>query len=138
MAIASAKLLLSPDHPTEAWLTGRCDDYTIESAADGASVTLRSSSANTQSSFTDNVPRLPVAAYDCDPDGDTLPQTPVVLTGCGERWPAFRGGEAWSVVRLAERLPPETQVRLDGGPSFARESLCNPYVTMADYAGYCR
>lgn len=72
--------------------------------------------------------------------GDALPEEPVVLTHCCDDWPAFaRPGDTWSVRDLAERLIPgdDTRVSLDGGPSFARQSICRGKVTMREYARYC-
>ena len=121
----AAKRLLAPDRPLEAWHASSADDHSVELSADGSAVTVSSAAAATRHCFKDNVPRAAVATLGDDGSGDSLPHTPLVLTGCCEHWPAWidGSGESWSAEQLARRLPAETRVRLDGGPSFARESL---------------
>ena len=138
MEMDAAKRLLAPDRPLETWHANGADGHPkVQLEADGAAVTVSSATASNR--FRDNVPRVAVSALNDDGSGDSLPHTPVVLTGCCAQWPAWRGGsgESWSAERLASRLPAATRVRLDGGPAFARESLCNPFVTLQAYAQYC-
>lgn len=88
--------------------------------------------------FHDNVARVPGSDFADDPYGDRLPNVPTVLTGLcvlenGETWPAL----SWSVQDLAARSCPTTKVSLDGGPSFARASICSGKVSMTEYQRYC-
>ena len=109
MEMDAAKRLLAPDTPLEAWHASGADGCpTVQLAADGAAVTVSSATASTR--FVDNVPRVAVSALGDDGSGDSLPHTPVVLTGCCDRWPAWRSGsgESWSAERLAARLPART------------------------------
>lgn len=87
--------------------------------------------------FQDNVSRQPGSLFDDDIYGDSLPQTPTVLTGMLDDWPAFsEPGISWSVGDLATRLT-KNKLSLDGGPSFARMSYCSGKVTLSEYQRYC-
>jgi hypothetical protein len=100
--------------------------------------------------FRDNVIRIPGCSFKNDIHGDSLPHVPAVLTGLLDDWPSFsnnpEGGgttttSSWSVEDLAARevktnTPP--RVSLDGGPSFARMSMCQGKVTLEEYNQYCK
>jgi histone arginine demethylase JMJD6 len=86
--------------------------------------------------FHDNVQRVPGSSFKDDAHGDSLPHTPAVLTGLLDAWPAFSNpGISWNVQDLASRTT--TRVSLDGGPFFARMSMCSGKVTMKEYQRYC-
>jgi len=86
--------------------------------------------------FHDNVARIPGSSFNNDVHGDGLPHIPAVLTGLLEKWPAFsQPGTSWNVQDLASRTT--NRVSLDGGPSFARMSMCSGKVTMKEYQRYC-
>lgn len=86
--------------------------------------------------FHDNTLRCPSSAFDKDVDGDTLPTVPIVLTGCCDDWKAFSSpGCSWNLDDLASRYSP--LVSLDGGPSFARMSICSAKVSLSEYQRYC-
>ena len=100
------------------------------------SVTDASVSLGAGKVFRDNTPRLPSSDFDMDVDGDTLPEVPIVLTGCCDNWKAFSSpGSSWDLKDLASRYAP--LVSLDGGPSFARMSLCSANVSLQEYQRYC-
>jgi histone arginine demethylase JMJD6 len=87
--------------------------------------------------FHDNVARVSGSSFEHDVHGDGLPHTPTVLTGLLEEWPAFSNpGITWSLEDLAARTTTNL-VSLDGGPSFARMSICRGRVTLAEYQQYC-
>jgi histone arginine demethylase JMJD6 len=86
--------------------------------------------------FHDSVMRIPSSTFENDVYGDTLPDTPIVLTGCCDNWKAFESpGKSWDVHDLANRYT--GLVALDGGPSFARLSLCSAKVSLNEYLRYC-
>lgn len=86
--------------------------------------------------FHDNVARIPGSSFKDDVHGDDLPRTPAVLTGLLDAWPAFsHPGTSWNVQDLASRTT--SRVSLDGGPAFARMSMCSGKVTMKEYQRYC-
>jgi histone arginine demethylase JMJD6 len=128
--IAAAKASLAPNHPPSAWVQ---DDgtaaTTIEHVTGSPNVTINGHS------FVDNAQRFPVS--DFEQHGDNLPQEPAVITGCCDDWAAFSSPTtSWSVADLAQRLG-EFKLSVDGGPSFARESLSLGRVTMSEYESYC-
>jgi hypothetical protein len=107
--------------------------------------------------FRDNVIRISGCLFKNDIHGDNLPHVPTVLTGLMDDWPAFlnsnsnsnsnsnnsEGGTttSWSVEDLAAREATTTstpRVSLDGGPSFARMSMCQGKVTLEEYNQYCK
>ncbi len=85
--------------------------------------------------YVDNVPRVPFTPGKFHVSGRDLPIEPSVLQGCTEGWPAV-AREGWSVKSLAERCAPDALFAVDGGPGFARETLCSAQVTMRAYLEY--
>jgi histone arginine demethylase JMJD6 len=127
--IDHAKLSIAPEEKLEDWSsTGRSSTPTINdgSVAVGAR------------RFQDNVTRIPGSFFEGDIRGDNLPNVPAVLTGLLEEWPAFENpGVSWSVQDLAARTESANRVSLDGGPFFARNSMCSGKVSMKEYQRYC-
>jgi histone arginine demethylase JMJD6 len=137
-AIERAKLSIAPRAKLEDWLLSADNPSTIDNIdihhddGDGSS-----SVAIDGRVFRDNVLRIPGSFFEDDLHGDSLPDVPTVLTGLLEEWPAFSNpGVSWSVKDLAARTS-ATRVSLDGGPSFARMSMCTGRVTLSDYNHYC-
>jgi histone arginine demethylase JMJD6 len=97
------------------------------------SVTTTSVTLDSGKTFRCNTPRIPCSDFD-DIHGDTLPNTPTVLTGCCDDWKALR---CWSSVEdgLASRY--SQLVSLDGGPSWARMSMSSAKVSLLEYQRYC-
>ena len=116
-----------PHHARGAGDGGHAADAAA-SASDGAAVVEIGSRT-----FRDNTPRVDGSTH-TEPHGDTLPETPTVLTGCCSDWRALRDG-SWSIASLAERTT--QRLSLDGGPGFARESMCTGKVSAKEYARYC-
>jgi histone arginine demethylase JMJD6 len=128
--IAAAKASLAPNKPPSAWVQ---DDgtasTTIEHVTGSPNVTINGHS------FVDNAQRFPVS--DFEQHGDNLPLEPAVITGCCDDWAAFsKPTTSWSVADLAQRLG-DFKLSIDGGPSFARESMSLGRVTMSEYESYC-
>ena len=103
--------------------------------------------------FRDNVIRITGCSFKNDIHGDSLPHVPAVLTGLLDDWPSFSKNpegtttSSWSVEDLAARevtkttstsTPTTPRVSLDGGPSFARQSMCQGKVTLEEYNQYCK
>jgi len=111
--------------------TGGCSSYVAFSGAEEG--------GGDDHVFCDNVDRIPGCSFDRDVHGDSLPHAPAVLTGLLEEWPAFANpGTTWSAEDLAAReATAATRVSLDGGPSFARMSMCRGRVTLDEYNQYC-
>ena len=105
---------------------------TANAAAAKRSATTTSSVTVDRHRFVDRLPRIPVARFSAASHGDDLPRTPSVLTGCCDGWPAL----SWNATTLAERLPPDTRLNLDGGPGFARVSLRRGRCSPSDYDRY--
>jgi histone arginine demethylase JMJD6 len=129
--IAAAKASLAPNKPPSAWVQDDGSAATIiEHVTGSSSVTINGHC------FVDNAQRFPVS--DFEQHGDNLPLAPAVITGCCADWAAFSTPTInWSIADLVQRLGPDTQLSIDGGPSFARESMCMGRVTMSDYGSYC-
>lgn len=143
-AIELAKLSIAPGARLEDWTTGSpgaSTDFssTLEEIPVGdRRVTIGNGPRGT-SVFRDNVDRIPGSAFAEDVHGDTLPRLPAVLTGLLDHWPAFNAprlaGKSWSLADLAARTA-GTRVSLDGGPSFARLSMCAGKASLRDYQRY--
>lgn len=143
-AIELAKLSIAPGAKLEDW--GRrspsvCTDFssTLEEISVGDRQVTIGRGSRGKSVFRDNVQRLPGSAFAEDVHGDTLPRFPVVLTGLLNHWPALNmsnvPGKSWSLQDLATRTA-GTRVSLDGGPSFARLSMCAGKASLMDYKRY--
>jgi histone arginine demethylase JMJD6 len=127
-----AKQSLAPGSQPEDWSTPSNKNHLV-------SITVETSDRSVNIDgriFRDNVQRIPGSCFQDDSHGDTLPNTPAVLTGLLESWPAFsKPGISWSVPDLASRTI--HTVSLDGGPGFARMSMCSGKVTVKEYQRYC-
>ena len=118
-AIDCAKKSIAPRNKLEDWKVRKGEPPIRAIAITKSSVALNGRI------FQDNVSRLKGCTYEHDFHGDTLPQVPAVLTGLLDEWPACF--ECCS----------STRVSLDGGPSFARMSMCSGKVTLHEYKQYC-
>jgi histone arginine demethylase JMJD6 len=138
-----AKLSIAPGSKPEDWI-GTASSPNISVDILGGFVKID------ERLFHDNVARVPGSSFKDDGHGDCLPRTPTVLTGLLDEWPAFyRPGISWNVQDLASRTAATTatttttttttasRVSLDGGPSFARMSMCSGKATMKEYQQYC-
>lgn len=143
-AIELAKLSIAPGARLEDWTRGSpgtCTDFssTLEEISVGnRRVTIQNGPRGT-TVFRDNARRIPGSMFADDLHGDTLPRFPAVLTGLLDHWPAFNTanlpGKSWSLQDLAARTA-GTRVSLDGGPSFARLSMCAGKASLRDYQRY--
>lgn len=146
-AIELAKLSIAPGFKLEDWgknSTRRSFGYSgalernVNICVGEGSVSIGSRGQGT-SVFRDNVERIPGSAFADDVHGDTLPHKPSVLTGLLDDWPAYNmsnlPGKSWSLEDLAVRTA-GTRVSLDGGPSFARQSMCAGKASLKDYQRY--
>ncbi|CAN0264464.1 unnamed protein product [Pylaiella littoralis] len=144
--IDRAKLSIAPQATLEDWLTNSTGGSSNRSSSCGSEeflvgegcVTIRFGEQQT-SVFRDNVERIPGSVFVEDEHGDKLPRLPRVLTGLLDHWPAFNAsnvpGKSWSLQDLAARTT-GTSVSLDGGPSFARLSMCAGRVDLKEYQRY--
>mmetsp|Transcript_584 Transcript_584/g.829 ORF Transcript_584/g.829 Transcript_584/m.829 type:complete len:372 (+) Transcript_584:81-1196(+) len=122
-AIDRAKKSIAPQHKLEDWNEGGKYRYRKGAiATSGSSVALNGANGRI---FEDNVTRVPGCTFENDVHGDDLPHVPAVLTGLLEEWPTLEFSKS------------ERQVSLDGGPSFARMSMCSGKVTLDEYHQYC-
>ena len=124
IAIDRAKKSIAPRHKLEDWSEG--GKYRHRK---GGIAISESSVALDGRIFQDNVTRLPGCTFENDVHGDDLPHVPAVLTGLLDEWPTSTSHFASS--------QPTRQVSLDGGPSFARMSMCSGKVTFQEYHQYC-
>ena len=132
MEMDAAKRLLAPDTPLEAWHASGADGCpTVQLAADGAAVTVSSATASTR--FVDNVPRVAVSALGDDGSGDSLPHTPGDAAIAG--LPGAAAAESRG-LRSGWRRGCLRRLRSGSMADQARESLCNPFVTLQAYAQY--
>ena len=144
-AIELAKLSIAPGAKLEDWgksstesSFGSSGAVSIHISVGDGSVYVGSDEHGT-SVFRDNVERIPGSFYADDVHGDTLPHQPAVLTGLLDEWPAYNTsnlpGKSWSLEDLAVRTA-GTRVSLDGGPSFARQSMCTGKASLKEYQRY--
>jgi hypothetical protein len=138
-AIDRAKKAIAPRAQLKEWLSSSVESQPVQvySGSTDASVNVG------ERVFHDNVDRIIGSSFDNDSHGDGLPRVPAVLTGLLDEWPAFSNAgtdvapeSRWSVEDLAQRTP-TARVSLDGGPSFARMSMCQGKVTLEEYIDYC-
>ena len=110
------------------------NEWKLDGAPVPISVAVDSVAVGT-STFQDNTERFPISNFvECH--GDTLPEIPTVITGGCKDWNAFSSpGATWSVDDLAERT--NDNLSLDGGPGFARMSICRGTVPLKEYQRYC-
>lgn len=146
--IDRAKLSIAPQAKLEDWSanatnrsgsrncssTGGLEEFSVGEGC----VTIRFGERQTNV-FRDNVDRIPGSMFVDDEHGDSLPHLPAVLTGLLDHWPAFNAsnlpGKSWSLQDLATRTA-GTRLSLDGGPSFARLSMCAGRVDLKEYQRY--
>jgi hypothetical protein len=150
--VDEAKLSIAPNKPLSSWSRTsshlrptfryhpQTASVTISSASDQepsvSSPTLPTSvDVATVNTFADNVPRRPIADFDDDLFGDTLPTTPTVLTNVCESWACFQS--PWTVQTLAPIIK-DYPLSLDGGPGFARTSMSGGSVSITEYGNYSR
>lgn len=148
--IDRAKLSIAPQAKLEDWSisttnvsgsgnccssTGRLEEFSVGEGY----VTIRFGERRQTNVFRDNVDRIPGSMFINDEHGDSLPQQPAVLTGLLNHWPALNAsnlpGKSWSLQDLATRTA-GTSLSLDGGPSFARLSMCAGRVDLKEYQRY--
>ena len=131
--INRAKRNLSPTNDLSDW---KCKSADPNAHGSIGTVTDTTVTLGSGKSYRDNTMRRPCSAFNDNVHGDTLPNTPTVLTGCCDDWQAFHSpGESWNVKDLADRYKP--LVSLDGGPSFARMSMGGAQVSLEEYQRYC-
>ncbi|KAL7538946.1 hypothetical protein ACHAXR_008901 [Thalassiosira sp. AJA248-18] len=141
-AIDRAKKSIAPGAELNEWLFSPTDvrrDDIIIIGNQSSVIFDDTDGGGGQRVFHDNVDRVPGSSFQHDSHGDSLPRVPTVLTGLLEDWPAFSNpGTTWSAEDLAARTAATTtRVSLDGGPSFARNSMCQGRVTLDEYRLYC-
>ena len=122
-----AKKAIAPLHKLSEW---KCDCSTTNKTPILVTKSQVQVGINT---FLDNTERSPIAVYE-ESNGDTLPHVPTVLTGCCNEWAAFKNN-TWNVAGLSSRT--KMQLSLDGGPSFARQSIRRGTVSLKEYERYC-
>jgi histone arginine demethylase JMJD6 len=110
-------------------------EWNIANDATPVPIAVRDGSVDVgAATFHDNTQRYHVSNF-IETHGDTLPQTPAVLTDAMIEWEAFRTpGFSWSIEDLAARS--NDRLSLDGGPAFARMSICRGKVTLTEYERY--
>jgi len=128
--IAKAKKLLAPEHPLSLWLAD--STYPIDIRVDPDASVYINCGPTGFARYTDTIGRTQFLDASFSPFGDDLPQTPTVFTGLASQWAALK----WTAASLAERCLPSDVFAVDGGPSFARESLNSASVSMQAYAEY--
>lgn len=130
-SITRAKVALAPDEPESAWLDDR---FRPAIALDGNKSVYIDCGNGFTAVYTDTMGAARVAFCDSafSPSGDDLPLIPIVFTGLAAGWPAL----GWNATTLAARCVADDVFAVDGGPSFARESLNSAVVSMRAYAEY--
>ena len=131
--IERAKLSIARSHSLSEWSILEGGSPTPTPISTISTTTTTTITIGT-SHFIDNTPRSPLTDF-TEPHGDTLPQLPTVITGCCTEWPSYQSDSCWHIQQLAARTT--LQVSLDGGPSFARQSICRGKVTLTEYEQYC-
>ena len=126
-AIDRAKKSISSAEPLSAWIGPR-PQFTPP-PTESKSFTIG------EQTFVDRCPRLPLENYLDDTHGDSLPQHPAVLLNVCSDWDCF--SSPWTISTLSS-IVPSTPLSLDGGPGFARGSICFGSVTLPEYARYCK
>ncbi|GMH47656.1 hypothetical protein TrVE_jg8286 [Triparma verrucosa] len=126
-AIDRAKKSISSAEPLSAWIGPR-PQFTSPQT-ESKSFTIG------EQTFVDRCPRLPLENYLDDTHGDSLPQHPAVLLNVCSDWDCF--SPPWTISTLSS-IVPSTPLSLDGGPGFARGSICFGSVTLPEYARYCK
>ncbi|CAM9575399.1 unnamed protein product [Scytosiphon promiscuus] len=137
--IDRAKLSIAPGARLGDWSTAGASSTSSSNVSAQVQISSCHGSVTVgTSAFKDNVDRSPGSAFADDEHGDTLPRLPTVLTGLLDRWAAYASpdsGKIWTLQNLAARTV-GTMVSLDGGPSFARQSMSSGKVSLAEYQRY--
>ncbi|GMH92336.1 hypothetical protein TL16_g12317, partial [Triparma laevis f. inornata] len=128
-AIEKAKLNISSNQPLSAWLGSR-PSFSKPIRSNPNQFTI-----GDQTFCDTSCPRLPIENYIDDVHGDSLPTHPAVLTNVCTEWGCFTN--PWTISTLSSLLP-STPLSLDGGPGFARGSICFGSVTLSEYSDYCK
>jgi len=127
-AIDRAKRNIAPNNPLADWLGPRPTFTQPTQNRQG-----RSFCTVGDTCFVDTCPRLPIEDYLSDAHGDSLPTYPCVLENVCTNWECYK--QKWTIKTLSSIC--QTPLSLDGGPGFARSSICFGSVTLTEYMRYC-